>query len=92
VSVHIVEMSLGGKMRVKVEAKDRDAALLLAQHYFIDDWENAGPLKLADVDIDEVYNGDPEVPEDDIDASIFATGEDSWEYAKDDPIQRGEEV
>jgi len=89
---YIIELSLGGAQKVKVLAPDQDKAIELAQLFFIDDWENAGPLKLGDVFIDSVRPAADFVdPNAGIDASIVDKGESEWEYAKDDPEGRGED-
>lgn len=91
-SEYIIEMSLAGSMKLKIEAPTEDKALEIAQLYFIDDWENAGPLKLGDVYIDSARPAADFVdPNKDIDASIVAKPESEWEYAKDDPYGRGED-
>lgn len=85
--VYVIDLAIGGTMRVKVEAESEEAAQLVAAHYFIDDWENAGPLKIDDIAVVGIH----EPPKDFLDASIIATGENSWEFANDDPYGRADE-
>ena len=89
----ILELSIGGTMRVKVEAPDENTAMEIGEHYFIDDWENAGPLKLGDVHIDSVYEDSDETAVNgrELDASIIARGPALWEFATDDPYGRAPE-
>jgi len=80
----IMDVSIGGTFRIKVEAPDEDKAMELAQLYAIEDWENAGPMKLGDAHIDSFRAA---VTNDEgFDASIVDTGESTWERAADDPI------
>lgn len=91
-NTYITELSIGGTMRVKVEAKDEDAAQLVAALYFIDDWEGAGPLKIDDISIDRIdlEAEAPRGPLSHLDASIIAKPHGHWEFAEDDPYGRGE--
>lgn len=88
--------SIGGTIFIKVEAETRDEALEAAAHLTIDDWENAGPLKLGDVDLDELEIDDLErllggqggdiIVADGWERSIVVTGRpDDYELAPEDP-------
>lgn len=81
----VFDCSIGGTTRVKVLAPTEYFARELAASMVIDDFENAGLLKLGDVDMKDR-------PADDtgIDSSIRWTGPGAYEYAKDDPNGLGE--
>ncbi len=81
---------LGVSMRVKVTAETEEDADLAAQMLFIDDWEEAGPLRIGDLTIEML--GEDEVKMlGGIDRSIIATGGARYETAPDDPSYEPEE-
>ena len=47
---YFIECSIGGTALVKVTAESLDKALELSALMTIDDWENAGSLKIGDVE------------------------------------------
>lgn len=88
-SGYIIDLSIGGTMRVKVEADTEDLAKEIAERYFIEDLEDAGPLKLGDVRIDAIYTNVRSMDGPGLDASIIAIANGlDWEYAADDPLGR----
>ncbi|MEO6326079.1 MAG: hypothetical protein ABIQ65_15745 [Thermoanaerobaculia bacterium] len=76
---YVFDVSIAAKLTIKVEAPDDDKAWELASLYFINDWENAGPLRLGDVLLEDA------APDSVLDASIIDIGESGWRRAKDDP-------
>ena len=83
-----IDLSIGGTMTVQVVAPDDDTAQEVAARYFIDDWENAGPLKLDDIHVDRVTRRPTGGEAIGLDASIVADGH-GWTFAPDDPYERG---
>jgi hypothetical protein len=71
---YFIEAKLGGATLVNVEAPNVEHAKLIAAMRVLDDWENAGPVRLKDVLVNEI----------EIDASIAAL-DDAYEMANDDP-------
>jgi hypothetical protein len=89
---YILELSLGGTMRLKIEAPMEEMAIEMGERYFIEDWENAGPLKLFDIHVDGVAEVDGDhVKSEGLDASIVYEDAHTWTFAKDDPYERGHE-
>ena len=83
-----IECSIGGRTVVKVTAESLDKALELSALMTIDDFENAGSLKISDV-YQAVVNGDIQPPS--FDSAIKQVVGADYEYAADDPIGRGPE-
>jgi hypothetical protein len=50
----VFDASVGGTMRLKVEAESLDRAMEIAEEFTIEDWENAGPMRRSDVSLEEV--------------------------------------
>ena len=86
---YFIKNQIGGEVIVKVEAADRNKALELAANLVIDDWEQAGSLKIGDVHQEIIEPTD-------WDSSIYQNDEGSYATAKDDPMYDpeldGEEV
>jgi hypothetical protein len=71
---YFIEAKIGGTTLVKVEAPNLEHAKLIAAMRVLDDWENAGALKLKDVRVNEI----------EVEASIAAL-DDAYEMTADDP-------
>lgn len=80
---YLYEVSVVSVMRVKVEAGSDEDADQAAMQCFLEDFESAGPLRFADLNIDSM--GDEEMrSRGGIDRSIIATGGIQYVYAEEE--------
>lgn len=104
--VFFVRAEIGHATILKIEAPDKETAITLAEKVTLDDFENAGPLKRADVSCDvaepdsfgklmfyKTGDGPYDTPEDvaAFDQSLVTDDGVSFEYAADDPAGRAVE-
>jgi len=81
-STYYFEVSVGGTSVIKVEADDEETAETAAETFFLEDWNEAGPLKYGDVHVEPYPPERITLP----DASIIALGNGTaFGVAEDDP-------